>query len=120
MRHIKTLIGAIIIGITMCGCQSNNTVSSEISVNDSKQEATVLDDGAVYIDNDAMCSLVTYSDHITLKVFMPTHAVYLFKTEATDYTYSAALIGPNGYNCLYSEEGYIYESVTNDIIYDFR
>jgi hypothetical protein len=121
MKNIKQIIGIILIGITMCGCQSNNnTVSSEISVNDSKQEATVLDDGEVYIDNDAMHSLVIYSDHISLRVFMPTHAVYLFKTETTDYTYSAALIGPNGYNCLYNEDGYIYESVTNVIVYDFR
>lgn len=119
MKNIKPIIGIILIGITMCGCGSS-TVSSEISVNDSKQEATVLDSGAVYIDNDSMRSLITYSDSVELREFIPTHAVYLFKTEMSDYTYSAALIGPNGYNCLYSEDGYIYESITNVIVYDFR
>lgn len=119
MRHIKTLIGAIIIGITMCGCGSS-TVTSEISVNNSEQEVTVFDSGKVYINKEALNSLVTYNDNTTLKEFTPTHAVYIFKNGTSGYSYSSPLIGPNGYNCLYNEEGYIYESVTNDIIYDFR
>lgn len=119
MKNIRQIVGIILIVITMCGCGSN-TVSSEIAVNDSKQETTTLDDGTTYIDDNAMRKLVIYSDSVELREFIPTHAVYLFKTELSDYTYSAALIGPHGYNCLYSEDGYIYESVTNVIVYDFR
>ena len=119
MKNFKRIIGIVIIGMMMCGC-SSNVVSSEISVNDSKQEAIVLNSGTPYVENNAMRTLITYSGNVDLKEFIPTHAVYFFKTEAEGQTYSAALIGPNGYNCLYSEEGYIYESVTNTIVYDFR
>lgn len=116
MKNIKLILGIILIGITMCGCGSN-TVSSEISVNDSQQEATILDNGTIYIDGNAMRRLVIYSDNVELREFIPTHAVYFKKN---NYSCSGPLIGPNGYNCLYSEEGYIYESVTNVIVYDFR
>lgn len=118
MKNLKQIIGIILIGITLCGCQSKN-VSSEIYVNNSEQEATVSSSGTIHIDDDAIRSLVIYSDNVELKEFIPTHAVYVFKTGAK-YTYSGPLIGPNGYNCLYSEDGYIYESITNDIVYDFR
>lgn len=119
MKNIKRIIGIMIIGITLCGCGSS-TVTSEISVNNSEQEVTVFDSGKLYINKEALHSLVTYNDNTTLKEFTPTNAVYIFKTGASGYTYSGPLIGPNGYNCLYSDEGYIYESVTNDIVYDFR
>lgn len=119
MKNLKKIIGIMIIGMTICGCEPG-VVSSEISVNDSKQEAVVLNNGIPYIEDNTMRTLITYSGNVDLKEFIPTHAVYFFKTEAEGQTYSAALVGPNGYNCLYSEEGYIYESVTNTIVYDFR
>ena len=119
MKNLKKIIGIIIIGMTMCGC-GPNVVSTEISVNDSKQEAIVLNSGTPYVENNAMRTLITYSGNVDLKEFIPTHAVYFFKTQSEGYTYSGPLIGPNGYNCLYSEEGYIYESITNAIVYDFR
>jgi hypothetical protein len=119
MKNFKRIIGIILIGMTMCGCGSN-IASSEISINDSEQEVTILKSGIPYIDNDAIRTLATYSGSVNLKEFIPTHAVYFFKNEGDGYSYSAALIGPNGYNCLYNEEGYIYESVTNVIVYDFR
>ena len=116
MRHIKTLIGAIILGITLCGCGSS-TVTSEISVNDSKQEVTTLKSGNVYINDKGMRTLVVYEDNLEIKEFIPTHAVYL---KMSNYSFSGPLIGPNGYNCLYNDDGYIYESTTNVIVYDFR
>lgn len=117
MKNLKTVIGILLVGIIVCGCQANNTVSSEISVNDSEQEVTMSDSGVVQIDDNAMCTLATYDDNLALVEFIPTHAVYV---KTYNFPCSGPLIGPNGYNCLYNEEGYIYESTTNVIVYDFR
>ena len=108
MKNLKTVIGIMLIGVAICGCQANNTVSSEISISDS---------GVIHIDDNAMRVLATYDDNLALCEFTPTHAVYV---KTYNYPCSGPLIGPNGYNCLYSEDGYIYESTTNVIVYDFR
>ena len=117
MKNLKTVIGIILVGIAICGCQASNTISSEISVNDSEQEVTISDSGVIHIDDNAMRVLATYDDNLALCEFTPTHAVYV---KTYNYPCSGPLIGPNGYNCLYSEDGYIYESTTNVIIYDFK
>ena len=117
MKNLKTVIGILLIGIAICGCQANNTAWSEISVNDSEQEITISDSGVIHINDNAMRLLATYDDNLALGEFIPTHAVYV---RTYNYSCSGPLIGPNGYNCLYNEEGYIYESTTNVIIYDFR
>ena len=57
MKNIKRIIGIMFIGITLCGCGSNKTVLSEISVNDSEQEVNVLGSGDIYI-NDIENSLL--------------------------------------------------------------